>query len=91
MNSLLGMWAWYSLLSRRNMPVDMIVLPHAIHLLTKPRERFVSQQGNVDWFSFWLKGEEDPSPGKAAQNVRWRHFNALLHNASTLEDAVPGH
>jgi dipeptidyl aminopeptidase/acylaminoacyl peptidase len=91
MNSLLGMWAWYSLLSRRNMPVDMIVLPHAIHLLTKPRERFASQQGNVDWFSFWLKDEEDPSPGKAAQNARWRQFNALLHNVSTPEDAAPGH
>jgi hypothetical protein len=24
-----------------------------------------SQQGNVDWFRFWLVGEEDPDPTKA--------------------------
>jgi len=29
-----------------------------------------SQQGNVDWFRFWLKGEEDPDPAKAEQYAR---------------------
>jgi len=27
---------------------------------------------NVDWFRFWLKGEQDPDPGKVDQYVRWR-------------------
>jgi len=36
----------------------------------------VSQQGNVDWFCFWLKGEEDPDPTKAEQYKRWRELRS---------------
>jgi len=36
-----------------------------------------SQQGNVDWFCFWLKGEEDPDPAKAEQYARWRELRKL--------------
>jgi dipeptidyl aminopeptidase/acylaminoacyl peptidase len=91
MNSVLALWGWYALLSRRDMPVDMIVLPHAIHLLVKPWERLVSQQGNVDWFSFWLENKEDPSPGKVDQYARWRQLSALASKADAQEDAAPGH
>ena len=78
MDSVLGLWGWYSLLSRRQMPVDMVVLPNAPHLLVRPRERYVSQQGNVDWFSFWLKGDEDESPEKSRQYQRWHELRSLL-------------
>ncbi len=91
MNSVLAMWGWYALLSRRDMPVDMIVLPHAIHLLVKPWERLVSQQGNVDWFSFWLENKEDASPGKVDQYARWRQLSALASKADAQEGAPPGH
>jgi hypothetical protein len=37
----------------------------------------ISQQGNVDWFCFWLKGEEDPDPTKAEQYARWRELRKL--------------
>lgn len=67
-------WEWYSLLSAMKKPVDFILLPRAPHLLVKPWERMASEQGNVDWFVFWLKGEEDPSPGKRAQYARWRRL-----------------
>jgi hypothetical protein len=36
-----------------------------------------SQQGNADWFRFWLKGEEDPDPAKAQQYVRWRELKKM--------------
>jgi hypothetical protein len=36
-----------------------------------------SQQGNVDWFCFWLKGEEDPGPAKAEQYERWRELRKM--------------
>jgi hypothetical protein len=32
-------------------------------------ERLTSHQGNVDWFCFWLKNEEDPA--------RWRELRKL--------------
>jgi hypothetical protein len=36
-----------------------------------------SQEGKVDWFCFWLKGEEDPDPEKAEQYKRWRELRKL--------------
>ena len=64
-------WEWFAILSRRHQPIDFIYLPGATHLLVKPWERMVSQQGNVDWFTFWLKGQEDPDPNKREQYLRW--------------------
>ncbi len=70
----LGGWEWFSGISFLKKPVDFIWLPFGTHLLVKPWERMISQQGNVDWFSFWLKGEEDPDPTKAEQYARWREL-----------------
>jgi hypothetical protein len=75
--SLLGEWSWLSGLSRLGKPVDMVYLPAGAHILEKPWERMVSQQGDVDWFCFWLKGEEDPDPAKAGQYKRWRKLRNL--------------
>jgi dipeptidyl aminopeptidase/acylaminoacyl peptidase len=75
--SLLGAWEWFAGLSLQLKPVDLIYLPQAPHLLVRPSERLVSQQGNVDWFTFWLKGEEDPDPIKAAMYSRWRELRNL--------------
>jgi hypothetical protein len=33
-----------------------------------------SQQGDVDWFSFWLKGEEDSDPTKKEQYKNWENL-----------------
>jgi hypothetical protein len=75
--SLLSEWSWFSGLSRLRKPVDLIYLPEGTHILEKPWERMVSQQGNLDWFCFWLKGEEDPDPTKAEQYKRWRELRKL--------------
>jgi hypothetical protein len=42
----------------------------------KPWERITAQQGDVDWFCFWLKDEEDHDPEKAEQYTRWREFRS---------------
>lgn len=73
----LGGWQTFSGLSLLKKPVDFVWLPYGTHLLVKPWERLVSQQGNVDWFDFWLKGEEDPSPDKKLQYERWRGLERL--------------
>jgi dipeptidyl aminopeptidase/acylaminoacyl peptidase len=75
--TVLGGWEWFSILSHLKKPVDMIYLPYAPHELVKPWERMTSQQGNVDWFRFWLKGEEDPDRTKREQYVRWHHLRDL--------------
>lgn len=68
-------WEWFQGLSQLGKPTDFIYLPDAQHTLVKPWERLVSQQGNVDWFCFWLKGEEDAEPAKAEQYKRWRELS----------------
>ncbi|MGH8176773.1 MAG: alpha/beta hydrolase family protein [Steroidobacter sp.] len=65
-------WDSFAILKRMNRPVEMISFPRASHNLQRPFERLSSQQGNVDWLTFWLKGYEDPDPQKGDQYVRWR-------------------
>lgn len=91
MTSLLSMWPWYSLLMEREMPVDLILLPDGSHEIVKPWERLVSQQGNVDWFAFWLEGEQDSSPAKAAQYERWHRFRFALENRPPSTDDSGAH
>jgi len=75
--SILGEWEIYSSLWQQGKPVDLIYIPDGQHILQKPLERMASQQGNVDWFRFWLKGEEDSDPLKATQYARWRELRKL--------------
>jgi len=75
--SLLTDWHWYTGLVQLDKPVEMVYIPEGTHILEKPWDRMVSQQGNVDWFCFWLKGEEDPNPAKAEQYRRWRELRKL--------------
>ena len=42
-----------------------------------PRLRLASESIHVDWFRFWLKGEEDTDPAKAEQYKRWRELRKL--------------
>ena len=72
-----GEWEWFAGLTRLDKPVDMLIIEDGLHELQRPWERMISQQGNVDWFCFWLKGEEDPDPVKAEQYVRWRELRKL--------------
>jgi len=79
-------WEIYSSLREQNKPVDLVYIPDGQHILQKPLERMASQQGNVDWFRFWLKGEEDPDPTKAGQYARWRKLREMNKQN---EDARP--
>src|SRR5260370_39726811 len=70
-------WEWFSGLSRLGKPVDMLYLPEGAHSLVRPWEQMASQQATVDWFRFWLKGEEDADPTKADQYARWHELRKL--------------
>jgi len=72
--SVLMNWEVYAGLRLQDKPVDLIRLPDATHIVTKPLERLASEQGDVDWFDFWLNGREDPDVAKAEQYARWRLF-----------------
>ena len=76
-SAILFAWEWFAGLSRLGKPVDLIYIPHGSHVLVKPWDRLTSQQGNVDWFRFWLQDYEDPDPAKAEQYARWRDLRKL--------------
>lgn len=59
---------------RAGMATETILYPRTGHDLTSPLLEKESAERNLDWFRFWLKGEEDPDPAKVPQYLRWREL-----------------
>lgn len=78
---LLGQWGWFTTMVALNKPIEMIYLPKGVHVLQKPWDRLISQQGNVDWFAYWLKDEEDPDPTKIEEYRRWHDMKAKIDSS----------
>jgi dienelactone hydrolase len=76
-DAFLGGWEWYSMMSLLEKPIDFIWIPGGTHLLVKPWERLTSQQGNVDWFQFWLSDQEVCRAEDQATCDRLRELAAL--------------
>jgi len=70
----LGGWQWFSVSSLLGKPVDFVWIPHGTHLLIKPSERLVSQQGNVDWFRFWLGDDHNCGAESRETCIRWNEL-----------------
>lgn len=87
-------WDIYALLRRQYKPVEMIVIPQGAHALSRPSERMISLQGNVDWYRFWLKGEQrselvlstETAATLSGQYARWGQMAELKRAV----DAKPG-
>jgi dipeptidyl aminopeptidase/acylaminoacyl peptidase len=86
-------WDVYALLRRQYKPAEMIMIPQGAHALSRPSERMISLQGNVDWYRFWLKGEKrtevviptETTASLEQQYVRWDQMAALKQ----ADDARP--
>lgn len=74
-------YPWYAMSRRLGKPVEMVMLEDGEHYLRKPWERVIDSQGNVDWFCFWLKGEEDTDPSKAERYARWHQLRAVRNSS----------
>jgi len=73
--SMMGRWELFSRLRQLGKPVEFYVIPdlaHGTHGLQNPTQILALQERTLDWWRFWLKREEDPAPGKAAQYEGWR-------------------
>jgi dipeptidyl aminopeptidase/acylaminoacyl peptidase len=62
-------------------PVELIVYPDEYHEKWQPDHRYAVYTRNIDWFSFWLMGREDPDPAKTKQYVRWREMRGRWKNS----------
>ncbi|MBT9494774.1 MAG: prolyl oligopeptidase family serine peptidase [Paucibacter sp.] len=86
-------WDIYALLRRQYRPAELITIPEGAHALSRPSERMISLQGNVDWYRFWLKGEQRSEIVLATETVsslkeqyeRWEQMATLKQAA----DAKP--
>lgn len=83
----------YALLRYQYKPVELVLIPEGTHGLSTPSERMISLQGNVDWYRFWLRGEEraeallagESDETLAEQYRRWQQMAELKR----LDDAKP--
>jgi hypothetical protein len=62
----------WSALRQEGKAVEMYVFPREVHQLMQPVHQLVNFERQIEWFRFWLKGEEDAAPSKQAQYERWR-------------------
>lgn len=72
--ALLSEWDWYVGLRRRHVPVDLTYFPDTAHNPVMPKEAMAVREGVVDWFRFWILGEEDAHPEKRSQYESWRRM-----------------
>ena len=79
-----GTWELYTRLRRLNRPVELYFMPdqeaHGGHQPQNPRQVAAVQNRALDWWLFWLKGEEDLSPEKADQYASWRRMRTQKEN-----------
>jgi dipeptidyl aminopeptidase/acylaminoacyl peptidase len=73
---ILEMWEWFSALKMQGKAVELIKLPESAHLMERTTDRKIAMDGLVDWFRFWLEGEEDQQPAKPSQYARWESMKA---------------
>ncbi len=69
--------ALYTSLRDLGKPMELYIYPNELHVINQPKHRYQMYERNLDWFRFWLKGEEDSNPAKAEQYHRWRHLREL--------------
>jgi hypothetical protein len=78
LSMIIGKWETYSRLRHLNKPAQMYVMPrvdkHPAHTPQNPEQIIAIQEIAIDWFEFWLTGQEDPSPRKREQYARWHRL-----------------
>lgn len=61
----------YTALREVGAPVDMFVMPSEHHYKWQPGHRLANYERSLDWFKFWLKGEEPTDTARLADVKRW--------------------
>jgi dipeptidyl aminopeptidase/acylaminoacyl peptidase len=67
-------------------PVELRIYPAERHVRNQPKHKHEIYERNVDWFRFWLNGDEDVSPAKAEQMSLWKKMREQDHRSQSLTD-----
>lgn len=76
----------YVALQDAGKPVEAYVFPDELHVKFHPLHKLAVGERAIDWFRFWLKGEEDPAPDKAEQYARWRQMRGRVSRGLSSGD-----
>lgn len=60
----------------RRQQAEAYIFPEEAHQKFQPRHLAAVYERNLDWFRFWLTGEEDDVPSKVAQYRNWHAMKA---------------
>jgi hypothetical protein len=88
-SSLLANWEWFTGLKYLGKPVEFTWIPYAGHAPILPADRLMAQEGDVDWFDFWLNGVEDPAPLKREQFLRWEELRREQNQNAVQSQDTP--
>lgn len=69
---------------RIGIPQELVLYPLTGHTMTAPRLLKESMDRNLDWFQFWLLGDEDYRAEKTDQYRRWRKMRDSASSVLTL-------
>ncbi len=86
-------WDIYPLLRRQYKPAEMVFIPGGAHALSRPSERMISLQGNLDWYTFWLNGAKRsevviPSETAASLKDQYRRWDQM-QELKRVDDLKP--
>ncbi|MGB9070544.1 MAG: hypothetical protein WCC21_18395 [Candidatus Acidiferrales bacterium] len=76
-SSVLGTWDAYETMRMLGEPAELMYFPEGEHQLVRPLERLNSQQGDVEWFAFWLLGREHASSTNRTEYERWHTLRSV--------------
>lgn len=73
---------------RDGRPVELHAFPDETHIPMHPRHKRAALERNLDWFRYWLTGQRDIAPDKAAQYARWDTLSSM-QSAKRFDRADP--
>jgi Dipeptidyl aminopeptidases/acylaminoacyl-peptidases len=67
---------FHTLLKRAGKPAELFAFADEPHVKMQPVHKLAIYARNLDWYRFWLQGEENSDPSKRGQYTRWRRLRA---------------
>ncbi len=67
---------------RAGAPTEFVIYPRTGHNLHLPNIQRESAERNLEWFAFWLQGEELRADEKPEQYIRWRALREQQRNTA---------
>ncbi len=79
----------FNALRESGSPVELYVFPDERHVKWQPAHRLAVYERSLDWFNYWLRGQEDNADAKREQYDRWSRLRAIKQRCLSLSGHAP--